>query len=592
MTPDRTFRTVRTVGASWNNPFEPPGPGTWLLDANHFTRASTAFYAETWTAPAEAGFAAAARHHGVLLGDLAFVHVNGFVYARLCTLDEAGKPRPLATAAELQAVLASDAELRQRAIAAEETLRDRGWRADLRRWDEHDKPGLLAGHRALLAIDPAALDRESLLRHIGDCREHLIHAVYAHHRYTIPSLLPVGDLVAHVEEWTGRPAVTVFQLLRGSSSVSLGATDELRAAADAIRIDPAARAVLDADSDAAACLARLRRLPGTTRRAIAVYLDLVGHRPVNGHDIGEPTALEVPQLPLRALREAVDGTAAARRQANDDQLAELRAEIPATRRGDFDVLLGEARRINRFRDERDLLADGTAEGVTRRAILAAGRVLAPTGAIEEPAHLAEATFAEMRSLLIGPSDGGATSATAPPSPGELADRAAYARAVVPATAPPFLGPPPGPPIDPTWLPPAMARVQRAVSAGLDAIFGRPPEPAASSNGVMRGIGTGGGTYVGPARVLRVTADFARLRPGDVLVAPGTSPAFNVVLPLIAAVVTDSGGLLSHAAIVAREAGLPGVVGCGDATARIPDGAVVRVDGDTGEVTIHGRQAPR
>jgi pyruvate,water dikinase len=72
----------------------------------------------------------------------------------------------------------------------------------------------------------------------------------------------------------------------------------------------------------------------------------------------------------------------------------------------------------------------------------------------------------------------------------------------------------------------------------------------------------------------------------VLVAPGTSPAFSVVLPLVAAVVTDSGGLLSHAAIVAREAGVPGVVGCGQATADIPDGAVVRVNGDTGEVTVH------
>jgi pyruvate,water dikinase len=61
----------------------------------------------------------------------------------------------------------------------------------------------------------------------------------------------------------------------------------------------------------------------------------------------------------------------------------------------------------------------------------------------------------------------------------------------------------------------------------------------------------------------------------------------VILPLIAAVVTDSGGLLSHAAIIAREAGVPGVVGCGDATARIPDGAVVRVDADTGEVVVCG-----
>jgi len=79
-------------------------------------------------------------------------------------------------------------------------------------------------------------------------------------------------------------------------------------------------------------------------------------------------------------------------------------------------------------------------------------------------------------------------------------------------------------------------------------------------------------------------DFGRILRGDVLVTVATSPAFNVVLPLVGAVVTDRGGLLSHAAIVAREYGIPAVVGCGDATAHLADGATVRVDGTSGEVT--------
>jgi pyruvate,water dikinase len=236
--------------------------------------------------------------------------------------------------------------------------------------------------------------------------------------------------------------------------------------------------------------------------------------------------------------------------------------------------LVEARFINRLRDERDLLADGTAEGIARRAILAAGRTLADRGAVQDPADLVEASFAEIRSLLLGADA---------PCADELADRAAYARRVSPFDAPPFLGPPPPaePPLS-DWLPPAMARVERAVDLGLGAIFGAPPEDTGAA---IRGQGTGGGVYTGPARIVRGTADFTRVRPGDVLVASCTSPAFNVVLPLIAAIVTDSGALLSHAAIVAREAGIPGVVGCGDATRRIPDGAIVRVDANTGDVTI-------
>ncbi|HEV2752819.1 MAG TPA: PEP-utilizing enzyme, partial [Solirubrobacteraceae bacterium] len=90
---------------------------------------------------------------------------------------------------------------------------------------------------------------------------------------------------------------------------------------------------------------------------------------------------------------------------------------------------------------------------------------------------------------------------------------------------------------------------------------------------------------GRARVLAGPDEMDLLEPGDVLVATSTSEGFNQVLPLLAGIVTDSGGLLSHAAIVAREFGIPGVVGCRVATREIADGAVVRIDGERGEVSI-------
>jgi pyruvate,water dikinase len=73
----------------------------------------------------------------------------------------------------------------------------------------------------------------------------------------------------------------------------------------------------------------------------------------------------------------------------------------------------------------------------------------------------------------------------------------------------------------------------------------------------------------------------------VLVTQGTNAAFNVVLPLLGAIVTDRGALLSHAAIVAREYGIPGVVGTREATRAIRDGARVRVDGTRGRVEVLG-----
>ena len=83
------------------------------------------------------------------------------------------------------------------------------------------------------------------------------------------------------------------------------------------------------------------------------------------------------------------------------------------------------------------------------------------------------------------------------------------------------------------------------------------------------------------------SEFGRIAKGDVLVTESTSEAFNILLPLLGGIVTDNGGLLSHAAIVAREYGIPGVVGTREGTERIGDGALVRVDGDAGEVTVLG-----
>jgi len=94
-----------------------------------------------------------------------------------------------------------------------------------------------------------------------------------------------------------------------------------------------------------------------------------------------------------------------------------------------------------------------------------------------------------------------------------------------------------------------------------------------------------GTAEGIARVVHDVNGFAKLRQGDILVTRSTTAAFNVVLPLLSGIVTDRGGTLSHSAIVAREYGIPAVVGSRDATRIIPDGVRIRVDGNVGEALV-------
>ena len=101
---------------------------------------------------------------------------------------------------------------------------------------------------------------------------------------------------------------------------------------------------------------------------------------------------------------------------------------------------------------------------------------------------------------------------------------------------------------------------------------------------LRGLPASAGRATGPARVIRSPDEFHRLQPGDVLVCPYTDPTWTPLFALAAAVAADSGGPLSHAAIVAREYGIPAVLGVGNATS-LPDGATLLVDGTGGTITL-------
>jgi pyruvate,water dikinase len=94
-----------------------------------------------------------------------------------------------------------------------------------------------------------------------------------------------------------------------------------------------------------------------------------------------------------------------------------------------------------------------------------------------------------------------------------------------------------------------------------------------------------GTAEGPARVVKTVDQIADVREGEILVCTITSPAWAPIFSKIRAAVTDIGGVMSHAAIVCREYGLPAVVGTGRATSQIRTGQTIRVDGSTGVVTI-------
>jgi pyruvate,water dikinase len=162
-------------------------------------------------------------------------------------------------------------------------------------------------------------------------------------------------------------------------------------------------------------------------------------------------------------------------------------------------------------------------------------------------------------------------------PSLVADRRAALEQWARHETPPALGPVPEVIDDP-----AIVMLWGITRESLDAWLSA--GTGADSNEI-RGFAASNGVVEGPARIVRSVQEISRLRSGDILVCQVTNPSWAPIFDKIAAAVSDIGGSMSHAAIVAREYGLPAVVGTGNATARIRDGQRIRVDGGRGIVTL-------
>jgi pyruvate,water dikinase len=121
----------------------------------------------------------------------------------------------------------------------------------------------------------------------------------------------------------------------------------------------------------------------------------------------------------------------------------------------------------------------------------------------------------------------------------------------------------------------------------DIIFGETPPLNLDKHKIgmeLKGVGTSGGIYTGPAKVVRSVGDFGKIQQGDVLVIPYSDVSWTPLFSVANAVVSESGGLLSHCSIVAREYGIPAVVSV-DAATHIEDGTTLAVDGNNGIVML-------
>ncbi|TMB67210.1 MAG: hypothetical protein E6J43_09155 [Chloroflexi bacterium] len=251
----------------------------------------------------------------------------------------------------------------------------------------------------------------------------------------------------------------------------------------------------------------------------------------------------------RAQREHDDAMRELESRLSGQELAEMKARLAAC---EGHVPISEGRATWQL----------TIIGSARVPLLALGRKLVRAGVLDDPNDVFFFDLEELKEAALGPSPSYKELAAA-----RKADLARWEQ----LDPPPFLGAPPAEP------PPGMQPL-------LSRFFGLGVEPSKQKN-VIKGNGASRGSARGRARVIRDLADADRLQEGEVLICPTTAPPWTPLFALAAAVVTDTGGILSHSAICAREYGIPCVAGTQVGTVQIPDGAMVTVDGAEGIVRI-------
>ncbi|HEX4905710.1 MAG TPA: PEP-utilizing enzyme [Acidimicrobiales bacterium] len=537
-----------TVTATWTK----PGPGTWELDSSHAGPAPGPIQRDLYERCIDRGMTDGLALFGAPLRTMHCRFVNGKFYRRLVPLIGGDSDRKAPPAAALWLATRVHPAFRRAEKRAEESFETKRWRAELARWESEWKPDLVKANLRFTDVDVAALDDAALADHLCELHEHLVESTALHFRLHVSDMGPLGDLMVKLEDW-GLHRDDTFRALVAASPATREPRAQLRAIAGALR-------AAGVDPTTITSLGDVRAEPAASA-ALDEYLRFHGWRLTTGYDIEDRVLLELPDVivaSIRGAREAVVDDA----EAALASVEALRDRVPAAHRADFDDAVEDARLSYGLRDENGPLTYEWPAGLLRRALLEADR------RIDAPVF--ELTLDEVASMLRGETG---------PSTEEIAARAAERRRWATLDAPARLGPEEAPP-PVSAMPPNLARITRVVLTvvgSLEADEGLAP---------LHGMGIGTETYVGTARVVHDAVEaLATMEPGDIVVAEYTAPTYNSVLSMAGAIVTEQGGLLCHAAVIARELGIPAVIGATDAMSLIPDGARIEVDPTNGRVTI-------
>ncbi len=559
-----------------------PPPGYWQREASHYPKPLTPLGADFLIEPINSAFRKMFEEFGFPLEALEFRDIGGYVYQRMKPLGagEGAGPSSLPPKFVLWTVLRLHPAFRKRAARCKEAFQTRLDRQYVERWYDEFRPQLTKDIARLRAVDLTSLSDEQLAAHVDEVWRFGQHAFDVHFLLTL-TWFPIISLTFFCRDQLGYSDVDVLPLLAGLSETSSEPARALAKLAEAIRADDDLKsAVVGAQSEAVAAV-----LAERSAKLSAEYTDYISHYGYRAlrYELVEQCLNERPELVGQLLQDQLrrpagveqeqQQLAAARSEAEEKALAALPSD---ELRQEFSGLLRDAGRAYPIREENEFYTVSVPLALARMAVLEAGRRLTTTGTLNSPGDVF---------LLHGDEVAGALRSGAVDRD-VIERRRSDLEAAVSFDPPASYGTePPIPPLD--VFPPETKLAMEVLLYATEKVFEPEQSNSRADTGAreLKGIAAARGSYSGPARVIMSEDQFARIQPGDVLVCPITSPVWSILFAKVGALVTDSGGILSHPAIIAREYGIPAVVATGNATQIIPDGQQVTVDGNTGIVQL-------
>jgi phosphohistidine swiveling domain-containing protein len=550
----------------------------WEREASHYPEPVSPFMRAIEYPAQNAAFRRAFAEFGILLEGLEFREIGGWVYQRAVPLGGKDSKAPPWWLLGLLARIVP--ELRRRIAVCRDAVREDRAGRNLERWFSEWRPEFAERIREARAVDLRALFDEALAHEV-EARTQLVRDGLDTHVMLAMSMMQLGEFVLTARALLGWEPAKTMALFAGRSETSTEPGERLAELARAAAERPAVVSALRREG---ATLADVRAADPVLAEALDTYQDDFGGRALR-YDVADSTLAEEPAILLGLLRDQLartfdaSGTKAALTAMREEALANAHAALGSRSDEERDRFERELRRAERYyptREDNEFFTISAPLALLRYATLELGRRLAERSAI---AAAEDVFFLQAHEALAALREGGDQHDLVRRRKGE----SAWVRA---NPGPPGYGNDPGPPPDFRGLPSEARRTMESLLTVIELVF-----ESAESQGrqgharKLRGVAASPGRYRGTVRVLKSEREFDKLRPGDVLVCPVTSPVWSVVFPNVDALVTDTGGILSHPAIIAREYHVPAVVATGNATELLRDGQIVTVDGTAGTVEI-------